>query len=88
MPVTLILKVTLGKIILSHHNETSLLIFGHCDNSEVSILQEPSRETHGKRHTRGKYITHFTVIPKKNYQNGFKHWSLLPIPLNSLAIHA
>ena len=36
MPVTLILKVTLGKIILSHQNETSLLIFGHSDNSEFS----------------------------------------------------
>ena len=36
MPVTLILKVTLGNIILSHQNETSLLIFGHGDNSEFS----------------------------------------------------
>ena len=34
----LILKVTLGKIILSHHNETSLLIFGHGDNSEFSEI--------------------------------------------------
>ena len=36
MPVTLILKVTLGKIILSQQNETNLLIFGHGDGSEFS----------------------------------------------------
>ena len=28
------LKVTLGKIILSHQNETNLLTFGHGGNSE------------------------------------------------------
>ena len=38
--VTLTLKVTLGKIILSHHNENSLLIFGHGDNSEFSEISE------------------------------------------------
>ena len=31
MPVTLIPKVTMGKIILSDQNETNLLIFGHGD---------------------------------------------------------
>ena len=30
------LKVTLGKIILSHQNETDLLSFGHGDNLEFS----------------------------------------------------
>ena len=40
MPVTLILKVTLGKIILSQQNETNLLIFGHGDGSEFSEISE------------------------------------------------
>ena len=38
MPVTLTLKVTQGKIILSHQNETNLLIFSHGDNRKSRIF--------------------------------------------------